>query len=671
VAATVSARTVNYGEVLWQPEAAFVESLQITKYMRWLDAHRNLRFENYDELWSWSVDDLEGFWESIAEFFDVRMHTRHDRVLVGDMPRTRWFPGATLNYAEHVLRRRGPAPALIGLSQTRDGTVTITYDELWDDVARVAAGLKTRGLTRGDAVAAYLPNIPEAVILFLACASMGVAFSSCAMEFGTGLVVDRFSQLEPKLLVAADGYRFRGRQIDRRNVVELLAAELPSLEHVVVLPYLFHDACRPDVETWADLTASTAELTFEPVEFDHPLYVLYSSGTTGPPKSFVHAHGRMLLEHLKALGLHLDVHPGDRLLQPTTTGWMLWNFGVSVLLLGAALVCFDGDPLHPDSLEIWRAASHSGATILNAGSGVLLATMRDGYRPGEVLDLDALRTVSATGSPFPPQGFAWLYDAVGSDLFFTSGSGGTDVCTGFVGGLPLLPVTAGEMSCRYLGAALESFDINGHPVRDVDGELVLTRPMPSMPVCFLRDTDFTRYTKSYFDQYPGVWRHGDWVRITGDGRSVISGRSDATLKRAGVRIGTSEIYAVLDQLDDIDDAVVVHLDDADRDLLVLLVATALPETGHERLQALIRRTLHTQMSPRHVPDRIFCVRTLPRTLTGKRLEIPIKRILAGAEPADVLDLDSISEPDAVVVVAALAPALANLTPPPVNEEGRS
>lgn len=656
----MSGRSTAYGEVLWTPSPEAVAGLRLTTYAQWLGETRGLHVDGYDDLWSWSVRDLPAFWQSIVDFFGVTMHSPADAVVSAEpMPRTRWFPGATLNYAEHALRRTGDAPAIMAYSQTRDPQ-TLSFDELRDQVARAAAGLRDLGIGTGDAVAGYLPNCPEAAVLLLACASIGAVFSSCAIEFGAGLVVDRLTQLAPKVLVAADGYRYHGKEIDRRETVAAVAAALPSIGAVVHLPYAFGDQ-EPGGRSWAELTERPAELAFEPVPFDHPLYVLYSSGTTGPPKAFVHAHGRILVEHLKALGLQVDLGPDDRFLQPTTTGWMLWNLGVSALLVGAASVCFDGDPLHPDALEIWRTASRSRATVLNAGAAVLLGTMRSGRRPGDELDLSALRTVSVTGSPFPPEGFRWVYEAVKRDVFVTSGSGGTDVCTGFVGGVPSLPVTAGELTAPQLGVALDSYDEHGRPVREIPGELVVTRPMPSMPVALLHDTDHTRYTSSYFDRYPGVWRHGDWIRIGSDGHSVITGRSDATLKRGGVRIGTSEIYSTLDAVPELADTVVVHLDADGTDLLVLVAALRSGGPGDALLADRVRRAIRADLSPRHVPDVVEFVPALPRTITGKRLEIPIKRILAGEHPADVLDPETITNRAALVHLDAVRAAIDRAT----------
>ncbi|WP_236792355.1 acetoacetate--CoA ligase [Amycolatopsis sp. GM8] len=653
----MTAKPVSYGDILWKPSPEAVDGLRLTAYTRWLAETRGLHFAGYHELWAWSIRDLPAFWQSIIDFFRIHLHTPPDTVLTDDpMPSTRWFPGATVNYAEHALRHTGDAPAILAFSQTRDRQ-SLTFDELRDQVGRAAEGLRRLGVAKGDAVAGYLPNCAEAAVLLLACASIGAVFSSCAIEFGTALVVDRLTQIAPKVLVAADGYRYHGKEIDKRSTIESISASLPSLEAVVVVPYAFPER-ETDAMSWAELTSEQGTLSFEPVDFDHPLYVLYSSGTTGPPKAFVHSHGRILVEHFKALGLHLDLGPGNRLLQPTTTGWMLWNVGVSALLVGATMVCFDGDPLYPDPAEIWRIVHDSGATVLNTGAAVVVGTMRSGRIPRDEVDLSELRTVSVTGSPLPPVAFQWLYDAVKPDVFVTSASGGTDVCTGFLGGVPSLPVTAGELTAPYLGVALDSYDEHGRPVRDAEGELVVTRPLPSMPVELLHDPDKIRYRKSYFDVYPGVWRHGDWIRIGSNGASVISGRSDATLKRAGVRIGTGEIYSVLDRIGELDDTVVVHLDGGGADVLVLVAAPRSGVPGDEQLASCIRKAIRADLSPRHVPDAVHFVPALPRTISGKRLEIPVKRILGGARPDEVLDPEAVTNPASLVHLEAVRDALA-------------
>lgn len=646
--------SVPLGQTLWTPSDEFRAGLNLTKFAAWVSERQQRDLSAYPDLWQWSVDDLPGFWSSIAEYFELGLGGESDAVLSDDpMPRTAWFPGATVNFAERALGGDGARTALVVMR--RDDEDELTLDELRDQVARAAEGLRRRGVVRGDAVASYLPNCVEAAVLLLACASIGAVYTSCTIEFGAPLVVDRLSMLSPKVLVAGDGYRHHEKVIDRREAIEEIASSLPSLEAVVVVPVV-HESAEGNLG-WSDFTADIAELEFEPVPFDHPLYILYSSGTTGRPKAFVHAHGRMLIEHVKLLSLQMDLRPGDRLLQPTTTSWMLWNLGVSALLLDIVPVFYDGDPLYPDSLEIWRAVSRSNAAVLNCGSGIVLAAMRDGRRPKDYVDLSSLRTVSVTGSPYPPEGFAWIYEAVKDDVFVISGSGGTDLCTAVQGGVPSVPVTAGELSAPFLGVAVDSFNEAGEPVRDEDGELVVTRPMPSMPVALVGDTDYSRYESSYFAKYPGVWCHGDWIRIRETGEAVITGRSDATLNRGGVRIGTSEVYTLLEQDPRIRDCVIVHLDSGDSDQLVMVVTTSSPEVDPVDLEASVRRAVRRDLSPRHVPDRVFVVSVLPRTLTGKRLEVPVKRILSGTDPSAALDPEAITGAEALPELVAIADAL--------------
>ncbi|MBO0827897.1 MAG: acetoacetate--CoA ligase, partial [Streptosporangiales bacterium] len=564
--------------VLWTPPADVLAASRIGDYLRWLEQTRGLVFPGYDELWRWSVEDLDGFWDTIWEYFDVRGH-RPDggAVLSGRaMPGCRWFPGATLNYAEQALRTDAwadDAVAVVARSQTR-GPTELTAGELRDQVARARAGLVRLGVGRGDRVAAYLPNIPETMVLLLAAASLGAVFSSCAPEFGTRSVVDRWQQVEPRALVAVDGYRYGAKEVDRTGEIAGIRAALPSLTHTVVVPYLDAEPDVPDALSWRELLAEPGELTFEPVPFDHPLYVLYSSGTTGLPKPIVHGHGGVTLEHLKMLALHTDVGAGDRFFWFSTTGWMMWNYLMSGLLVGATVVTYDGSPGYPDLGAMWRLADETGMTYFGTSAPFLLSCLRDGVEPRQVADVSRLRGVGSTGAPLPPEGFRWVYDHVAEPggspgLRLGSISGGTDVCTAFVGPVPLLPVWEGEISCRCLGARVEAYDPAGTPVVGEQGELVVTAPMPSMPVGFWNDADGSRYRDAYFSTFPGVWRHGDWVTITERGTCVITGRSDATLNRGGVRLGTAELYSVVEAIPEVVESLVVHLEDADR--LVLFV----------------------------------------------------------------------------------------------------
>jgi acetoacetyl-CoA synthetase len=629
------------GDVLWEPPADVGETSRMGAFLRWLRTERGLpHLGDYQALWQWSVDDLPAFWRSIWDYFDVVAHTEPTEVLPeAVMPGARWFPGATLNYAEHVLRMPGVAddePIVLGYSQTRP-PVTLTAAQLREQVRRVRAGLTRLGVQRGDRIAAYAPNIPETFVLMLATSSLGAVFSSCAPEFGTRSVVDRWRQIEPTVLVAVDGYRYGDRPVDRRPELAAISDALPSLVHTVLLPYLDDHAAPPaGALLWADLAAATDEpLDIAAVPFDHPLYVLYSSGTTDLPKPIVHGHGGILLEHLKMLALHHELGLGDRFFWFTTTGWMMWNFLVSGPAVGAAIVLFDGNPGHPDLAVLWRLAADAGVTYFGTSAPFLLACRRAGITPQSIVDLSALKGIGSTGAPLPPEGFRWVYEAVGQKLQLQSLSGGTDVCTGFVGGTRLLPVYEGEISCRCLGARVEAFDPAGNSLVGQLGELVITAPMPSMPVCFWNDPDGERYRAAYFDVFPGVWRHGDWITITPRGTCVITGRSDATLNRGGVRLGTAEFYSVVEGLDEVVDSVVVHLEDTagGPGELLLFVVLADGLTLDDSLRAKVARELRTALSPRHVPDEIHQVRAVPRTLSAKKLEVPVKRILTGT-PAD-------------------------------------
>jgi len=644
--------------VLWQPPADARERTRIGRYMAWLERERGLHFDGYDALWRWSVDDLEGFWASLWEHFEVLSHAPYSRVLsTHEMPGARWFEGALLNYAEHELRHQGDGPALISHSQSRP-PLTLTWAELREEVARVRAGLQRLGVARGDRVAAYLPNIAETLVAFLATASLGAIWSSCAPEFGTRSVVDRFRQIEPKLLLAVDGYGYGSKRIDRRADVAAIRAELPTLQATVLLPYLDSHATLDGATTWAELRSRSGPLEFEAVAFDHPLYILYSSGTTGLPKPIVHGHGGILVEHLKTLALHSDMGPGDRFFWFSTTGWMMWNYLVSGLLVGATVVCFDGDPGHPDLGALWRLAEDAGITWFGTSAPFLMSCRKQGITPGTSNDLRALRGVGSTGAPLPAEGFHWVYDAVKRDVLLSSVSGGTDVCTAFVGGCPLVPVRAGEISCRYLGARVEAFDETGRPVIGEQGELVITAPMPSMPVGFWGDADGSRYRAAYFDVYPGVWRHGDWITINEDGSCVISGRSDATLNRGGVRIGTAEFYSVVEGMDQVVDSLVVHLegDDANPagELLLFVVPAPGAPADDDALRKEIVAEIRRALSPRHVPDRIDFVASVPRTLSGKKLEVPVKRVLMGAPAEKAASRDALVQPDALDAFVELA-----------------
>jgi acetoacetyl-CoA synthetase len=655
---------VSLGTLLWEPPGDARTTTRMGRFLTEVEGSLGLELPTYDDAWRWSVDDLAAFWSEVARWFDVRFHRSASTVLASrELPGARWYPGATLNYAEHALRRRDDEPAIIARSQTRD-EVVLSFAELADQVARAAGGLRRLGVTRGDRVVGYLPNVPETIVAFLACASLGAIWSSCAPEFGTRAVVDRVQQIEPKVLLVVDGYRYGTKDVDRRTEVAEIRAALATLEATVLLPYLGDEemarARVPGTITWSELLAEPGELAFEAVPFDHPLYVLYSSGTTGLPKAIVHGHGGILLEHLKMLGLHHDLGPGDRFCWFTTTGWMMWNYLVSGLAVGATLVLVDGDPGFPDLLSLWRVAAELEVTLLGVGAPFLLSCRKAGLAPAAELDLSGLRSVGSTGAPLPPEGFGWVYEHVGNDLMLTSVSGGTDLCTAFVAGAPLLPVHAGEIPARCLGADVQAFDPTGRPVIGQRGELVLTAPMPSMPVAFWGDDDGSRYRAAYFEDFPGVWRHGDWIEITERGSCIITGRSDATLNRGGVRMGTAEFYSAVEGLRQVDDALVVHVDDPDHDAgrLVLFVRLAPGIELDEDLRSAIAGRIRAELSPRHVPDELHAVRAIPRTISGKKLELPIKRLLEGEPLERVVNPGAVADPSSLEVFVELGAARA-------------
>jgi acetoacetyl-CoA synthetase len=643
---------VELGTLLWEPPTDVRTSSRMGRFLDEVERRHGLDLPDYATAHAWSVEDLDGFWSAVIDHFDLPIRDRRGPVLADTrMPGARWLPGATLNYAEQALRWTGDEPAIVGVSQTRDDVV-LTRDELRAQVGAVAAGLRRAGIGRGDRVVAYLPNVPETMVAFLACASLGAVWSSCAPEFGVKAVVDRVRQIEPAALLVVDGYRYGAKAIDRAAEVAEIRAALPTLRTCVVLPYLADEVDRdrfPDTTSWAELTAQPAPLALEPVGFDHPLYVLYSSGTTGLPKAIVHGHGGILLEHAKILGLHHDLGDGDRFSWFTTTGWMMWNYLVSGLLVGATVVTFDGDPGHPDLLTLWRLAAEHHLDVLGVGAPFLLSCRRAGLSPKDELDLTSLRSVGSTGAPLPPEGFGWVYEHVGRDLLLTSASGGTDVCTAFVAASPLLPVHAGEIPGPCLGCDVQAFDPQGRSVVGQRGELVVTRPMPSMPVGFWNDPDRSRYREAYFADFPGVWRHGDWLEITERGTCIISGRSDATLNRGGVRMGTSEFYSVVEDVEGVLDSLVVHHDDPSGGPgeLVLFVVLDDGRSLDDGIGATIARAIREELSPRHVPDELHCVPAIPRTISGKKMEVPVKRLLDGEPLERVANPGAMANPDSL------------------------
>ncbi|MEU5084654.1 MULTISPECIES: acetoacetate--CoA ligase [Streptomyces] len=618
---------------LWQPDPERIAKARITRFQAWAAEHHGAPAEGgYPALHRWSVDQLDTFWKAVTEWFDVRFSTPYARVLDDRaMPGARWFPGATLNYAEHALRAaadRAGEPALLCVDETHEPR-PVTWSELRRQVGSLAAGLRALGVRPGDRVSGYLPNIPQAVVALLATAAVGAVWTSCAPDFGARSVLDRFQQVEPVVLFTVDGYRYGGKEHDRREIVAELRRELPTLRAVVHIPLLGTDTPEGALE-WSALTAGDTEPVYEQVPFDHPLWVLYSSGTTGLPKAIVQSQGGILVEHLKQLGLHCDLGPEDRFFWYTSTGWMMWNFLVSGLLTGTTIVLYDGSPGHPDTGAQWRIAERTGATLYGTSAAYVMACRKAGVHPARDYDLSRVECVATTGSPLPPDGFRWLHDEVRDDLWIASVSGGTDVCSCFAGAVPTLPVYTGELQAPGLGTDLRSWDPSGRPLVDEVGELVVTQPMPSMPIHFWNDPDGSRYHHSYFDTYPGVWRHGDWITVTSRGSVIIHGRSDSTLNRQGVRMGSADIYEVVERLPEIRESLVIGVEQPDGGYwMPLFVHLAPGAVLDETLLNRVKQTIREQLSPRHVPDEIIEVPGIPHTLTGKRIEVPVKRLLQG------------------------------------------
>ncbi len=649
------------GTVLWEPGPDARSTSRLGHYMDWLASERGRSFDDYDALHHWSVTDLEGFWQSVWDYCEIEAATPPtavigDRGLAGVAPfrNVEWFPGARLNYAQHMVGGRFPDDkmAVLGRSQTR-ADVDLTFGELTDRVARARVGLQRLGVGTGDRVVAYLPNIPEALVAYLATTSLGAIWASCASEFGSRSVIDRFSQIEPKVLLAVAGYTYGDKPIDRRDhVVEILAG-LPTVEHVVEVPYgsggtepdSLPELERPTV-SWSELLSEHAPLEFEPVPFDHPLVVLFSSGTTGLPKAIVHGHGGILLEHFKNHVLSWDFTSDDVMMWFSTTAWMIWNASMSGLLTGTTVVMLDGNPMWPDLDGQWAMAERTGTTILGLSPGYTMACRKAGMEPTATHDLSRVREICSAGSPLPPEGAVWLVDQFGPGMLLNNGSGGTDICSGMVQGNPLIPVYAGQMSGRCLGVATAAYDPEGNELVGELGEMVITQPLPSMPVGFWGDDDGSKYQGAYFEVYPEVWRQGDWIRFDERGSSIITGRSDATLNRGGVRLGTAEFYRVVEELPEIADALVVHIEDPTGGLgrLVLFVVTVEGSSLDDTLKATIAAELRTALSPRHVPDDIIEMPGVPRSLTGKRLELPVKKMMQGVDPAKVASRDALADP---------------------------
>lgn len=651
--------------LLWQPNEDRLAKAKITAYMAWL-AQRGQHFSNYEELWQWSVDDLSAFWQSIWEYFDVKSSQAYQQVLANEaMPGAAWFEGAKLNFAEQIFRfnTQGLAAnkiAIIAESETRD-RVEMTWGQLHTQITAVANTLRAMGVQPGDRVVAYLPNIPETVVVFYACASLGAIWSSCSPDMGHSSVLDRFKQIDPKVLIAVDGYRYGGKEFNRLSIVDTMRHELTTLEHTILLPYLDQHATLPDTTPWSSLfthpAAQVKEMQFEQVPFNHPLWILYSSGTTGMPKPIVHSQGGSLIESLKSSALHQDLGEDDRFLWFSTTGWVMWNAQIVGLMVGSTICIYDGNPGYPDMRRLWRFTAENQLTFFGAGAAFFSNCMKAGVDPAKEFDLTHLRSVGSTGSPLVAEAYQWIYQHVKADLLLASISGGTDTAAAFVTACPIAPLYAGEMQCRALGVAVYAFDETGKALTDEVGELIITKPMPSMPLYFWNDKNNLRYLDSYFDHFPGLWRHGDWIKITPRGGAVIYGRSDATINRHGIRMGTAEIYRVVEDLPEVLDSMVVDLEYLGREsYMPLFVVLREGVQLDAPLEEIIRNKIRTQLSARHVPNEVIAVAEIPRTLTGKKMELPIKKLMLGSPIEKIANPDAMSNPGSLKFYSAFAQA---------------
>ncbi|MCW5653679.1 acetoacetate--CoA ligase [Hydrogenophaga sp.] len=639
----------GFGELLWAPTAEAVAATRLTDFQRWLARERHVTTTDYDSLWRWSVSDLDRFWNAVWDYFDVQAEgDRTPAIEHPAMPGTRWFPRTRLNYAEHVFRMATDArPALIARSESAPAQ-EVSWRELKDSTAALAAWLRAQGVLPGDRVASYMPNRVETVVAFLACASIGAIWSSCAPDMGTSVVLDRLRQIEPVVLFAVDSHAYGGKYHERIPQVDELLAALPSVRKVVHVPGPLpqgRSMAWRDRAAWADCLATAAPPQYTRLPFDHPLWIVYSSGTTGLPKAMVHGHGGIVLTHLKTMALQHDLRPGDRLLFLGSTGWIVWNLQVGALLTGASIVLYDGHPAWPDPQALWRFVDEQRVSLLGCGAAYLMNSMKEGLRPRDFASLASLRAINSTGSPLSLDAYRWVYEAVKPDVWLASISGGTDIASGFVACAPTLPVHAGEIQCRELGVDAQAFDDAGQPVTGEVGELVVTQPMPSMPVRFWNDDGMRRYHESYFEMYPGVWRHGDWIRFTERGTCVIYGRSDSTINRLGIRMGTAEIYRVVEEIEQVRDSLVVDLEYLGRpSFMPLFVQLAPGASLDDALRQRILQQIRTKASARHVPDAVVQVDDIPRTLSGKKMEVPVRRLLLGAPPDKVASPDAMQNP---------------------------
>ncbi len=638
---------------LWSPSAEFVNDANLQHYIQWLKENKGLSFDHYQSLWQWSVDNIDDFWETMWEYFDILHDGRFSSVKTGEMPRVKWFEGTSLNYAEHIFRKSSPEqPAII--HQSEGGrTVEITWKSLSGQTASLQHYLSSLGVTTGDRVIAYLPCIPEATIAFLATNSLGAIWSSCSPDFGVNAVLDRFTQIQPKVLFAVDYYQYGGKTFDRSDVVNEIVNKIPSIEKVILLT-------TKEVQAekhihWRDtVNATTKPLSFQRVPFNHPIWILYSSGTTGLPKAITHSHGGILLEQLKYGTFHNNFKSGERCFWYTTTGWMMWNYIHGSLLAGATMVLYDGSPGYPNLSVLWKFIQDARINHFGTSASFILANIKENIKPSQY-NLASLHSIGSTGSTLPEEGFNWIYQEVKSDLWLASMSGGTDVCSAFVGGNPTWPVHTGEIQCRALGCKLEAYTEDGKAIKNEVGEMVITAPMPSMPIYFWNDPSFKRYDESYFEMYPNIWRHGDWIKVTEHQGIVIYGRSDATLNRGGIRIGTSEVYRAVDKVSEVKDSLVICIEKAGGEFwmpLFVVMKDNVPLTPEVKKK--IAQTIRQEFTPRHVPDDIIAVPDVPYTISGKKTEMPVKKILAGKKPEDVLASGSLKNPESMTFFINLA-----------------